>query len=319
MSSSDEQAPIGRVSNRKKKSFHSNTQKNINVQNEEDEHESEIELPPANFMLPSDAIIMEQVTAQMAKVFERELRKTTEINIPLIEESDAREEIDENSRHLAANLLESSYFKLSETEGGAVIELDAQAFKAAHAILRDTNKYLEKESELTGIEKRVLAPRFNVPNKRDKVLTNRKDKAKEEAYENELATLDQEATKKKQKRDTLKGWFDMEAPVMTPELHQDLVALRLKHATEGSAKNRRTVGDVKHLPKYFQIGKIVEDATEYYSSRVPKRQREQSILDEMVSEDKRGGYVSGRYKEIQEGLNNVQSRKKKRMEKQRSK
>jgi hypothetical protein len=307
-----------------KKTFKTERLKLIENQMEDSEEEEEeiadgdyedpfFKLPPENFLQPSDAIIMDTVTAQMAKVFERELRKATKLSIPFIQESDKRSEIDENSRKLTASLLSSSYFKLAPIESGAIVELDAQAYREANPILRNTNKYLEKESELTGIEKRVLAPRFNVPKKRDKVKTNRKDKEREERYEDELAALDKDATAKKKKRDTLDGWFGMEAPELTPDLRQDVMALRLKHATEGRAKNRREVADLKHMPKYFQIGTIVEAPTEFYSARVPKRKRQQSILDEMVSAEKEVGYVTSRYKDLQETLSNVQRRKKSRL------
>ena len=40
----------------------------------------------------------------------------------------------------------------------------------------------------------------------------------------------------------------------------------------------------KNLPKYFQTGTIVENAADFYSGRVPKKQRKKSLVEELLAD-----------------------------------
>ena len=48
-----------------------------------------------------------------------------------------------------------------------------------------------------------------------------------------------------------KGWFDMPAPQVTPELKNDLKLLRMRNALDPSRHYK--ANDSKQLPRYFQV------------------------------------------------------------------
>ena len=44
--------------------------------------------------------------------------------------------------------------------------------------------------------------------------------------------------------------------------------------------------DTDALPKYFEMGTIVDNAVDFYSTRVPKKQQKQTILEELIDDAK---------------------------------
>lgn len=96
-----------------------------------------------------------------------------------------------------------------------------------------------------------------------------------------------------------KGWFDMPAPSITPELKKDLEILQLRHVMDPKRHFKRS-GKSKALPKYFQVGTVIEPASEYYSSRLTKHERKQTLVDELLSDQKLKNYRMRKVREIQE-------------------
>ncbi|XP_071742531.1 rRNA-processing protein fcf2-like [Rutidosis leptorrhynchoides] len=102
---------------------------------------------------------------------------------------------------------------------------------------------------------------------------------------------------KKQVKDTAgKGWFDMPAPTLTPELKKDLQLLKLRNVMD--PKRHYKKGDSK-LPKYFQVGTVVEHATEYYTSRLTKKERKSTLADELLSNESLKAYRKRKVQEIE--------------------
>ncbi|KAL9253376.1 rRNA-processing protein fcf2-like protein [Drosera capensis] len=115
--------------------------------------------------------------------------------------------------------------------------------------------------------------------------------------------------RRKQVKDTAgKNWFDMPAPILTPELKLDLKLLKLRgvidpkrHYVKGDAKS-------KTLPKYFQasfgigihVGTVMESPFESYSSRLTKKERKPTIADELLSDEKLMEYRKRKVREIEE-------------------
>ncbi|TVU28361.1 hypothetical protein EJB05_19877 [Eragrostis curvula] len=105
---------------------------------------------------------------------------------------------------------------------------------------------------------------------------------------------------KKSVKDTSgKGWFDMPAPTITPELKKDLEILQLRHVIDPKRHFKRS-GKSKALPKYFQVGTIVEPASEFYSSRLTKKERKTTLVDEILSDPSLKSYRARKVREIQE-------------------
>nr|CAB3447826.1 unnamed protein product [Digitaria exilis] len=75
-----------------------------------------------------------------------------------------------------------------------------------------------------------------------------------------------------------KGWFDMPAPTITPELKKDLEILQLRHVMDPKRHFKRA-GKSKALPKYFQ------SPSEFYSGRLTKKERKTTLADELLSDE----------------------------------
>ncbi len=75
-------------------------------------------------------------------------------------------------------------------------------------------------------------------------------------------------------------WFDMPATEVTPEVKRELQLLKMRHVLDPTRFFRSNDSDA--LPKYFQVGKVVSSAADFYSSGETKRSRNKVrlILDD---------------------------------------
>jgi hypothetical protein len=95
-----------------------------------------------------------------------------------------------------------------------------------------------------------------------------------------------------------KGWFDMPAQEITAELKRDLRLLKLRGTWD--PKRFYKSNDTSKFPKYFQIGTVVEGATEFYSSRLTKKDRKQTITEEVLANEDITNYRKRRYNAVQD-------------------
>ncbi|KAJ4840723.1 hypothetical protein Tsubulata_044245 [Turnera subulata] len=106
--------------------------------------------------------------------------------------------------------------------------------------------------------------------------------------------------RKQVKDSTGKNWFDMLAPTMTPELKKELQLLKLRGAMDPKRHYKRADSKSKQLPKYFQVGTVVESATEFYSGRLTKKERKATLADELLSDPNLQAYRKRKVREIEE-------------------
>lgn len=78
-------------------------------------------------------------------------------------------------------------------------------------------------------------------------------------------------------------WGHMKAPVLTTELKRELLMVKMRGALDPK-RFYRSADDGKALPKYFQMGTMVEGA-EDGSNRLTKRERKGSMLGEIMSDE----------------------------------
>ncbi|XP_078159501.1 rRNA-processing protein fcf2-like [Carex rostrata] len=97
-----------------------------------------------------------------------------------------------------------------------------------------------------------------------------------------------------------KSWFDMPAPTITPELKADLEILRLRSVIDPKQHFKKAVGNSKTLPKYFQVGTVIEPASEYFSGRLTKKERKPTLADELLSDPTFKAYKKRKIVEIHE-------------------
>ncbi|KAG0034485.1 hypothetical protein BGZ81_004517 [Podila clonocystis] len=109
---------------------------------------------------------------------------------------------------------------------------------------------------------------------------------------------------KKQKQEerektTGKGWFDLPQQVMTPELKRDLQILKLRNVLDPKRFYKREEKGKPKFPKYFQVGTIIEGNTEFYSSRLTKKERATTITGEVMKDEVGRDYYKRKFNEIQ--------------------
>lgn len=89
---------------------------------------------------------------------------------------------------------------------------------------------------------------------------------------------------RKMERDKTKGakWFNIPATPVTDEIKNDLSVIRMRSILDRKHFYKRS--DMKVLPKYFQVGTVMDDAVDFYHDRVPKKQRKQTLVDELLAD-----------------------------------
>lgn len=178
------------------------------------QQDEEMEEDEVQFSKQEQAI-MDKQAAEVGKHLERYLRKSIPINVPKLGTSSSSEVVYPQNAEIESKLFGQGYFKL-----GTKVTLDENELKKTNQV-RETDKFIAQNSIIQNIEKRELAPTLKVE-------------------------------KLKKKETAGKGWFDMEAPIMTPELEQELIALQLRHATRGASKTKLEPQQ-QELPKFFQV------------------------------------------------------------------
>lgn len=108
-----------------------------------------------------------------------------------------------------------------------------------------------------------------------------------------------------QKPDTAGAkWFDLSRPEMTPEVKRDLQLLRMRHVLDPKRFYKQ---EKAAPPKYFAVGTVKEDPSEFYSSRLTRKERKSTLAEEILGSS-RADYYRSKYKQIQ---NQKQSGRKK--------
>ncbi|KAF9918879.1 hypothetical protein FBU30_011239 [Linnemannia zychae] len=98
---------------------------------------------------------------------------------------------------------------------------------------------------------------------------------------------------------TGKKWFDMPQQILTPELKRDLHILKLRNVLDPKRFYKREEKGKPNFPKYFQMGTIIEGNTEFYSSRLTKKERATSITGEVMKDLAGREYYKRKFDEIQ--------------------
>lgn len=78
------------------------------------------------------------------------------------------------------------------------------------------------------------------------------------------------------------SWFNMSKVEITKDKKNDLEALKMRSATNGVLHYKRN--HMTHTPKYFHTGTVVETAADFYSSRIPKKQRKSTLAKQFAAD-----------------------------------
>jgi len=52
-------------------------------------------------------------------------------------------------------------------------------------------------------------------------------------------------------------------------------------------------------PEFSQVGTVIEGPTDYFSFRIPKKQRKQTLAEEILEAEKQDGRFKRQYEEVQ--------------------
>ena len=88
--------------------------------------------------------------------------------------------------------------------------------------------------------------------------------------------------KKKNEETAGRNWYNLPKTEITDDVKRDLQIIKMRNVLDSKHHYRRN--DTSKFPKYFQMGTIVEGAHEYYSSRLSKKQRKRTMVDELLAD-----------------------------------
>ncbi|NXO20250.1 TDIF2 protein, partial [Cisticola juncidis] len=162
--------------------------------------------------------------------------------------------------------------------GGLYISFDAKNQKARSSVIEPLKQ--KKKDQL--LQKSVITPDFErkecVPPYRESLHQLKKQRRAERA------------------KTTGDGWFGMKAPEITSELKNDLKVLKMRASLD--PKHFYKKNDRDGLPKYFQVGTVVDSPIDFYHSRIPKKQRKRTIVEELLADSEFRRYNKKKYQEI---------------------
>ena len=84
---------------------------------------------------------------------------------------------------------------------------------------------------------------------------------------------------------------------LTAELKRDLQLLRMRNVLDPHRHYKKESGN--GIPEYSQVGTIVEGPTEFFKSRIVKKDRKQNFVEEILSAEQHSGRFKAKYNQIQ--------------------
>ncbi|EEH23176.1 hypothetical protein PABG_05387 [Paracoccidioides brasiliensis Pb03] len=103
---------------------------------------------------------------------------------------------------------------------------------------------------------------------------------------------------KKEKPTAGSDWFNLPKTNLTPELKKDLQLLRMRPVLDPHRHYKKDNSKAK-APEFSQVGTIVEGPTEFFSARIPKKERKRNFVEEAMATEKENGHFRRKYEDIQ--------------------
>ncbi|KAL8694501.1 MAG: hypothetical protein Q9218_000831 [Villophora microphyllina] len=109
---------------------------------------------------------------------------------------------------------------------------------------------------------------------------------------------DKGTTHKERKTSAGSDWFHLPRTKLTPEVKRDLQMLKMR-STWDPKRHYKSDNRKPLIPHYSQIGTILEGPTEFYSSRIAKRDRKRTFVDEVLAAENHTRRFGSNYNDIQ--------------------
>lgn len=109
---------------------------------------------------------------------------------------------------------------------------------------------------------------------------------------------EQHQQEKKKPTSESEDWFILPKPdgAMLDKVQRDLVLLKHRAALDPKRHYKK---DRWKVPERFAVGTIIEDKSEFYSSRLTNKQRKSTILETLMHDETSIKYFKKKYTEIQ--------------------
>ena len=131
-----------------------------------------------------------------------------------------------------------------------------------------------------------------------------------------LAAVDDASNSKaerKRRRQAERAWHELPEQTLTPALKRELRLLKLRSAADPKRFYKRN--DSTKLPTRFAVGTVIEGATEFYSARLTKKERKQTMAEELLADKRLRAYRKKRVLQQQAAAGGGGVRKKPRAQK----
>lgn len=213
------------------------------------------------------------------------------------------------SRRAASDSTQSTSSKEapSKTKSESESELTSGVFSSTlETGIDESDVYIESQpgQRRDSLVQKSHALALGDPKARAELLTKAAGDAKQEVER----PLGRRSRKKlnKQKREETKGaaWFNMKAPEMTDETRRELEVLQMRSVLDPKRFYKKN--DHANLPKYFQIGRVIDSPADYYTDRTTKKDRKKSLVDQLMADAEFKKYNKRKYTEIIEEKSKLQ-------------
>jgi hypothetical protein len=116
-----------------------------------------------------------------------------------------------------------------------------------------------------------------------------------------LRTVGEPVKSKKANDQTTAGpaWFDLPKTDLTPQLKRDLQLIEMRSVLDPHRHYKKNNRKGK-IPNFSQTGTVIEGPTEFFSSRINKKDRAKNFVEEAMVTEQQTGRFKRKYGEIQE-------------------
>lgn len=125
-------------------------------------------------------------------------------------------------------------------------------------------------------------------------MTKRKGAMMPSSYTSAYASF-KKGTKRQPDTSAGAGWFGMKPTSMTDEVKTDLAVIKNRNYLDP----KRFYKSSDKFGSVLQVGTVIEGATEYYSSRLTKKQRRTNITEEIMADPSSADYTRRKFGKMQ--------------------
>ncbi|KAF9147352.1 hypothetical protein BG015_011031 [Linnemannia schmuckeri] len=258
---------------------------------------SELEEPLSSVEVPEESLLGETVSSKKPEQEEDEAQTVPgdEEQLDSAESKDESEEEEDDDEDLDALLVKAQ----ASLKRKAMFEENSNEpmfnFPKLQTGLKDKNVYIKQENgrAKVTVDNVVVVDKGNKAGNRSALETCEVNMNAEKVH------ISKRQKQEEREKTTGKKWFDMPQQVLTPELRRDLQILKLRNVLDPKRFYKREEKGKPRFPKYFQVGTIIEGNTEFYSSRLSKKERATTITGEVMKDIAGRDYYKRKFDEIQ--------------------